>query len=159
MKKPIFPIVIGIFTLSAGTGDDNTGEPIMWIGLILFVIAEIYFFVLLYRVWKFNINVSQTNELVPSIETPGKAVGITAEITAALETEAVCLRGQSVPHDAAGDSPLEVHLGEACLQTGENAQAGIQVEHDLEETILFDHDGFVRVWTEEQAGIQDTISS
>ena len=55
--------------------NDETGGVIIGLGVIAVIIAMIYFFVLLYQVWRFVINESQSNNLVPSIETPGKAVG------------------------------------------------------------------------------------
>lgn len=48
---------------------------ITFVGFIVLTIAEIYFFVLLYRVWKFAINESHRHNLAPSIDAPGKAVG------------------------------------------------------------------------------------
>jgi hypothetical protein len=45
------------------------------VGFILLVVAEIYYFILLYRIWKFAIESSARCGLVPSVDTPGKAVG------------------------------------------------------------------------------------
>ena len=44
-------------------------------GLILVITAEVYFVVLLYRVWRFAISRSRDHALVPSIQTPGQAIG------------------------------------------------------------------------------------
>lgn len=55
--------------------NDETGGLIISLGVIAVIIAMIYYFVLFYQVWRFVIEESQRNNLIPSIETPGKAIG------------------------------------------------------------------------------------
>jgi len=68
----IFLVGFGIFSVEAG---EDSAIPILIIGIVLSIVADIYFIVLLYRIWKFAINESRRYNLVPSIDTPGKAVG------------------------------------------------------------------------------------
>ncbi len=66
--------LIGFFKMTA-TGNSGLNEPLLWVGGLIFTIAEIYFLVLLYRVWRFIIEESQACGLVTAIETPAKAIG------------------------------------------------------------------------------------
>ena len=59
-----FPGILGIFSII-----------FTFICPITFNIALIYFWVLMYQVWRFVINESKLLGLTPSIQTPGKAVG------------------------------------------------------------------------------------
>jgi hypothetical protein len=74
-----FAIIASIlFAIARGFQDASTAKIIIGmaaIGMIIFIIANIYSLVLLYRVWKFIINQSHHHNLKPSIKTPGKAVG------------------------------------------------------------------------------------
>ena len=55
--------------------NEDAGIALVFFGIIASVVALIYYFVLFYQVWRFVVNESQRNSLVPSIETPGKAIG------------------------------------------------------------------------------------
>jgi len=68
----LFLTVIGIFSAEGG---EDSAIAMLIIGIVLLIIAKIYFLVLLYRTWRFAINESHRHNLVPSIDTPGKAVG------------------------------------------------------------------------------------
>ncbi len=70
------PLVIGVILLLTEQRSLITSGTILLVfGLILIIASEIYFLVLLYRIWRFSIDASHRFHLVPSIETPGKAVG------------------------------------------------------------------------------------
>jgi hypothetical protein len=74
----IVALIIGIFLLYSFSFEGtyySAGRIISLIGFISILIANIYSLVLLYRLWKFTIAESKMNELKPSIETPGKAIG------------------------------------------------------------------------------------
>ena len=58
-----------------GIGGEPAGFVLLIPGIIALIAAEIYFLVLFYQVWRFVISESQRSGLVPSIETPGKAIG------------------------------------------------------------------------------------
>ena len=70
----IFLIGLSLILIIERTSEDAAITMII-IGIIVFIIAEIYFLVFLYRAWRFTINQSYRHNLIPSIETPGKAVG------------------------------------------------------------------------------------
>ena len=61
--------------LASERSSEEAGLAMIVLGSIVFVVANIYFFVLLYRVWKYAINESMRHNLIPSIATPGRAVG------------------------------------------------------------------------------------
>lgn len=72
--------ILLIFVINANRGyGSDTGFVIVgisiFIGIIMMIIAWIYFVVLLYRVWKFAIVESRRHNLAPSIDSPGIAVG------------------------------------------------------------------------------------
>jgi hypothetical protein len=68
----LFLMIIGIFRVEGG---NDAALGMLFIGVILLIIAEIYYLVLLYRVWRFAIDESHRHNIMPSIDTPGKAVG------------------------------------------------------------------------------------
>ena len=72
-------LVTGVFLFLVGLLSAQASEDFAILAIILaviaFVIAQIYFFVLLYRLWKFAIHESRRHDLTPSIETPAKAIG------------------------------------------------------------------------------------
>jgi DNA-directed RNA polymerase subunit RPC12/RpoP len=64
-----------LFALIAFMVDGEKDWTIIGCGCMLSLFAFIFFNVLFYQVWRFVINESRSNDLVPSIETPGKAIG------------------------------------------------------------------------------------
>lgn len=56
-------------------GDEDVGGLLVGLGALIWIAGFIYFLVLFYQVWRFVIDESKRNNLVPSIDTPGKAVG------------------------------------------------------------------------------------
>ncbi len=44
-------------------------------GIVILILADIYFLVILFRIWRFAITESRRLGLLPSIKTPGRAVG------------------------------------------------------------------------------------
>lgn len=65
-------IVVGAV---AAAENEDFGLGLIVLGIIALLVGIICFTVLLYQVWRFVINESRRNNLVPSIGTPGKAVG------------------------------------------------------------------------------------
>ncbi|MBU1013753.1 MAG: hypothetical protein KKG99_12175 [Bacteroidetes bacterium] len=76
----IIPYLIGMAGLiGAQNSFDNTDRNsvliFLIIGLIVIMIAQILFLIMFYRVWQFSINESKRLNLIPTIKTPGQAIG------------------------------------------------------------------------------------
>jgi len=74
----IIPYLIGISNLYRNENSyTNSGPMLIFliIGLIILLIAQIYFLIILHKVWQFSINESKRLNLVPTIKTPGQAIG------------------------------------------------------------------------------------
>jgi len=56
-------------------GQTESSIAFLVLGMIAGLIALIYFYVLLYQVWRYIIEESRRHDLRPSIDSPGKAVG------------------------------------------------------------------------------------
>jgi hypothetical protein len=73
------PFIIGAASLISSSSSYNSGNElfliVMVIGFLIFLIAQVYFMVMLYRVWHYAINESKRLKLTPTIETPGMAIG------------------------------------------------------------------------------------
>lgn len=65
-----------LWALAVTEGEDP-GSIIIFVlvGVIALIVAAIYSCVLLYQIWRFVINESRRNGLLPSIKTPGQATG------------------------------------------------------------------------------------
>jgi hypothetical protein len=61
--------------LSQSDAESNTSVGMFIFAAIVIIIASIYGWVLLYRMWRFTIQSSHRHGLIPSIDTPGKAIG------------------------------------------------------------------------------------
>jgi hypothetical protein len=68
---------IGVFIIGgiAMAGDEDAGMGFIVIGFLVLIVAVIASYVLLYQIWRYVITESEHHRLIPSIETPGKAVG------------------------------------------------------------------------------------
>ncbi|PKP30177.1 MAG: hypothetical protein CVU00_13900 [Bacteroidetes bacterium HGW-Bacteroidetes-17] len=74
----IIPYLIGLTNLiekNASYSEQASMLIFLIIGLIILLIAQIYFLIILHRVWQFSINESKRLNLVPTIKTPGQAIG------------------------------------------------------------------------------------
>jgi len=77
----LIPYTLGLGTISIGlyilftTYPSDTSLVFILTGLVLILGGSIYLFVIVYRLWAFIINESNRSGLVPSIRTPGQAVG------------------------------------------------------------------------------------
>ena len=69
----LFVFLIGLVLLIFEA--EETGVFVLLIGLAVFLVGIFYFYVLLFRVWKFVISQSRLKGLTPSIETHREAVG------------------------------------------------------------------------------------
>ena len=65
-------VVIGFLATLA---ESEVGLVLIILGILPLVVAAVYAWVVLYQLWRFAINESRRNSLVPSIQTPGQAVG------------------------------------------------------------------------------------
>ena len=67
--------ILCVFGGIASVTNGKAAPVLIGLGFMALLVALILFFVLFYQVWRFVINESLRNNLVPSIETPAKAVG------------------------------------------------------------------------------------
>jgi len=68
----LFLVILGAIIAS---GDENVARTFFGLGGLSVIAAQVFFMVLFYQTWRFVINESHRDDLTPSIETPGKALG------------------------------------------------------------------------------------